>query len=133
MKRRATVVLHEGRLMAEVLRTEACQQCRACQFGQQERMFVELPAGAHRPGEEIELELPEKQFAVASILAYGLPVLLLFLGLGIGSLLGLQEIWQAACAFAGLAVGLGIIKLLDPKLRKMRPVSRPCNSEKFTR
>ena len=81
--------------------------------------------------------LPELPAALAEggikLLIYGLPVLLLFLGLGFGSLLGLREIWQAACAFAGLAVGLGIIKLLDPKLRKMRPVSRPCNSEKFTR
>ena len=40
MKREAKVVRENGRLMAEVLREEACQSCRACRFGQVERVLV---------------------------------------------------------------------------------------------
>ena len=41
MKREATVVEVNGRLMAEVVRTEACLQCHACQFGQTGRVLAE--------------------------------------------------------------------------------------------
>ena len=51
MKREATVVEVDGRLMAEVVRAEACQQCHACQFGQKERMLVELPEGDYHAGD----------------------------------------------------------------------------------
>lgn len=129
MKKQATVVEKNGRMMAEVIRTEACQQCRACQFGQKESVLVELPNGKYQPGDSVELTLAESRFALASILAYGLPVLLLFAGLVTASALGFKEVWQAACAFLGLGVGLGIIKLLEPKLRKFQPQAHPCDEK----
>ena len=56
MKREAKVVRENGRLMAEVLREEACQSCRACRFGQVERVLVELPPGGeYREGETIKI------------------------------------------------------------------------------
>lgn len=126
MKRQATVVLRNGRLMAEIVRTEACQQCRACQFGQREQMYVELPEGAFAPGDAVELELSEKRFALASLIAYALPVALLFAGLGVAAALGLSEGWQAGSAVAGLAIGLAVIRILEPKLRRFRPAARAC-------
>ena len=74
MKREAKVVRESGRLMAEVLREEACQSCRACRFGQVERVLVELPQeGEYREGETIELEVPDGTVSRGALLAYALP------------------------------------------------------------
>ncbi|NLD60125.1 MAG: SoxR reducing system RseC family protein [Clostridiales bacterium] len=129
MKRQATVVERQGKLMAEVVRTEACHQCRACEFGQTESVFVDLPAGNYRPGEQVELTLEEGRVTLASLIAYGLPVVLLFAGLVIASALGLREVWQAVSAFGGLAIGLIAIKILEPKLRRFQPQARPCDKK----
>ena len=74
MKREATVVEVDGRLMAEVVRTEACLQCHACQYGQKGRVLVELPEGDYRVGDTVELSLEDARFARASLVAYALPV-----------------------------------------------------------
>lgn len=129
MKREAKVVNVDGRLMAEVVRTEACQQCHACQFGQKERMLVELPEGDYAVGDTVELTLADARFARASLLAYALPVATLFAGLLIAAFAGLSEVWQALCALVGLGVGLAVIKLLEPRLRQMRPDVRPCDKK----
>ena len=129
MKREATVVERDGRLMAEVVRTEACQQCRACQFGQTASVLVELPEGDYRPGDTVELTLEDSRFARASLLAYGVPVALLFAGLLLAVFLGLSEVWQAVCALSGLALGLLLIKMLEPRPRRLRPSARPCEKK----
>ena len=125
MKREATVIEVDGRLMAEVVRTEACQQCRACQFGQTASVRVELPEGDFHPGDTVELTLEEGRFTRASLL----PVLLLFAGLLAAAFFGLTEVWQAVCALAGLGIGLLIIKILEPRLRQLRPGVRPCEKK----
>ena len=48
MVRDAIVVQENGKLMAEVVRTEACQTCRACAFGKKERVLVPVDAALHR-------------------------------------------------------------------------------------
>lgn len=129
MKREATVVEKDGRLMAEVVRSEACQQCRACQFGQTESVLVELPEGDFHPGDSVELTLEEGRFAQATLLAYALPVVFLFAGLLIAAFCAASEVWQAVCALAGLGVGLIVIKILEPRLRSMQPEARPCEKK----
>ena len=129
MKREATVVEVHGRLMAEVVRTEACLQCHACQYGQKGRVLVELPEGDYRVGDTVELSLEDARFARASLVAYALPVATLFLGLLIAAFAGLSEVWQALCALAGLGAGLAVIKILEPRLRRLRPDVRPCDKK----
>ena len=86
MKREAKVVRENGRLMAEVLREEACQSCRACRFGQVERVLVELPQGSeYREGETIELEVPDGTVSRGALLAYALPLAAMLAGLFLGA------------------------------------------------
>lgn len=129
MKRKAVVVERDGRLMAEVVRTEACQQCRACQFGQKDSVLLELPEGDYRVGDTVEITLNERSFTRATLLAYALPVATLLLALAAASLLGLSEGVQALCALGGLAAGLGVIKLLEPRLSALQPQARPCEKK----
>jgi len=129
LDRLATVVLVDGRLMAEIVRTEACQQCRACQFGQTERILLPLPKGKYRAGDTVSVSLPESKFTQASIIAYALPVLFMFAGLLIPNLLGFGEGVQAIGAICMLAAGLGLVKLLDRKIRHsdFEPQIRVCD------
>ena len=93
MKREAKVVRENGRLMAEVLREEACQSCRACRFGQVERVLVELPQGSeYREGETIELEVPDGTVSRGALLAYALPLAAMLAGLFLGARWGAEGV-----------------------------------------
>lgn len=118
MKQSATVVEHDGRLMAEVVRSEACQECHACKFGQQEKLYLELGGLDCREGDKVTLEIDEGNLSRASILAYGIPVATFFIGLFAGSLVSKRDLLQALFAFGGLAIGLLAVKLVDKKAKK---------------
>ena len=130
MIRQGTVVQTEdGRLMAEVVRSEACAKCGQCAHAQQEKMRYALPKGQYRPGDPVEIDVPDKGALPAALLGYGMPLALMLIGLVIGFALGLAEIWQALAALAGLAVGYALLKILEPRLRnnpRFRTTARPC-------
>ena len=124
MKREAKVVRESGRLMAEVLREEACQSCRACRFGQVERVLVELPQeGEYREGETIELEVPDGTVSRGALLAYALPLAAMLAGLVLGARWGAEGV-QALGALVGLALGLLVVRLFSRRMKAPAPV--PC-------
>lgn len=124
MTREAKVVREGGKLMAEVIRQEACQSCHACQFGQQERVLVELPEGkAFQEGETIVLELEDGLLSKAVLLAYVLPLALLLAGLFLGARLGGEGV-QALCALAGLGLGLLAVRWISRRGKVRQPT--PC-------
>ena len=124
MKQQAKIVMHKGKLMAEVVRSEACQQCRACNFGQQERVYIDIDGVKCAEGDTVYIEIHDGSVTKASFMAYGLPVAGLFLGLIIGSSVSGTDYIQALCALAGAAVGLAGVKLIDRHV-KNRPEYRP--------
>lgn len=129
MRQTARVVLENGKLMAEVMRPEACEACRACRYGQQERRLLPLPAGEYHEGQQVELELPDGRVGTASLLAYGIPLVMLLLGLWLGSLLG-GELYQALGALVMLALGCLILWRLEPRIRKsgmLKIEATPCH------
>lgn len=113
MRQTATVVQHDGKLMAEVIRSEACQTCHACKFGQQEKVYVDLGRLKCEPGDVVEIELDDKNFSMASVIAYGLPVLLFFAMLFISRSFTTNEYFQALWALGGLLAGLLCVKIID--------------------
>ncbi len=124
MKQTATVVYENGRLMAEVLRPEACASCRACDFGKKQRVLVDIvDQKSHQAGDQIVLEIQDGNVSKASLLAYGIPLVFLLIGLLIAYALGdkiLQdtELWQALIVFGGIAIGCLALKFLDPVIKK---------------
>ena len=118
MKQQATIVFEGGKPMAEVMRPEACQACHACKFGQQQRVLMELPAGNYTQGDPIELNLPDGNVGKASMLAYGIPLVLMLLGIWLGSLIGNTDLYMVAGALIMTALGVLILKLLEPRLRR---------------
>ena len=118
MKREATVVNVNGKLMAEIVRTEACGQCHACDFGRKQKLLYPLPAGQYREGDVVTLSVSDHALTRATLLAYGLPFLCLFAGLLVGSLAFRAEWAQALTAIAFLAGGCAYLAVTEKKRRK---------------
>ena len=129
MKRIAKVVEHEGRLMAEVERTEACQHCRACDLGTSKSVYMELPKGDYKPGDKVELELGDNRLAGASLIAYGIPMVLFLAGIAVGAVFFTSEVAQIILALFGLAIGLGLVMITESRRKasgKYAPKVRSC-------
>lgn len=126
MTREAKVIRENGKLMAEIIREEACASCRACRFGQEERLLMELPDDKdYCEGETIRLEMPDGDFSRGIILAYALPLVCMLAGLFAFSGFAGEGV-QAIGALAGLGVGLLIVRLVSNKRKNHLPV--PCKS-----
>ena len=122
--REATVVRINGKLMACAQRSEACAQCRACAHGQTEQVLLPLPEDAAvREGDQVQISLPDGSVGRASLLCYGIPLVMLLAGLGAGAglstYLGLAQ--DLYCAAGGLLLtlcGFLIVRLIDRHLQK---------------
>ncbi len=110
--------MHDGRLMAEVVRSEACQSCRACNFGQQERVYIEVGNTNCREGDDVTIEIHDGAVTKASAMAYGIPVVMLFAGLLAGGCVSDKDYIQAIFAVIGLGLGLLAVKVMDRRIRK---------------
>lgn len=132
MLTKAIVVSVDGRLMGKVVRSEACQACHACDFGQKEEVLVDLPQGAYREGEEVELSLADNDVTLAALIAYGLPLLMFIAGLLAGGplfdLLGWpRELGQGLCALLLTLAAYLAIRRMERRFRKSRRfVPRAC-------
>jgi len=120
MRQEAEVVaLREGGKEAVVrfARSEMCGSCHACFREGENEAEVELPNSLHAAvGERVYIELHERVVLRSSLLAYGLPLLGLILGLLLLSPLG-----EAAAAAGGLALcalAFFLLRSLEGRLKK---------------
>ena len=128
MTREATVVNTAQGLKAEVVRSEACAQCRACSFGQTERVLCELPRGDYKEGDTVLITISDHALTKATLLAYGVPLVFLLLGLLLGRLLFPSEALQALTA--GLCTVLGLIWLALGEKKRRRTKTFECTAHK---
>ncbi len=128
------VVLSTNGTEATVMfeRTEACKKCGACKLGQDGEMLLRVDnrLGA-KAGDRVSVALEERQLFAASLLAYGLPLVGLLGGLGLGSLLSrMMPALNPDAAMVGGALVLTaaafmVNRILEPKRRskhKYQPV-----------
>ena len=118
MKKEATVVSEGGKLYAEIVRSEACQQCRMCSFGKKERMLYKLPEGTYSVGDSVTIELEDRTLTKAVLLAYGMPFIALMAGLILGYLIFDSELMQVLSALLFLACGLVYLWKTEKKRRE---------------
>lgn len=120
----AKVVTVNGVQMAEWRRTEACGSCSAC--GKRSPRYLKLPDGTYHDGEEIVLSLPDHGALRASLMGYGIPLGAMMLGLIVGAVLGIPEGWQVILILIMLGVGYGVLKALEPRLRRSGAFEMRC-------
>lgn len=133
MKQQATATKINGKWKAKVVRSEACSSCRACQFGQKEELFIDLPGEDYQEGQTVELETDSGEFTKAAFWAYGLPLVGLFLGLFAGGALAPylpleQEVSQAGGAILGVALSCVAVRFLDARIRKSHRYQPRCSA-----
>ncbi len=129
MKREATVVLHKGKLCALIVRSEACGDCHACNFGKKEEMHYPLPQGDYKEGDKVMIEISDRALGRATLIAYGLPLVCMLLGLSLGAVLFKAEWAQALSALIALAFGWLIIRATEKKRGRNRIYA--CRTEKI--
>lgn len=118
MRQNAKIVMHDGRLMAEVVRSEACQNCRACNFGQQERVYIDIGALNCAEGESVYIDIKDGSVSRMSLVAYGIPTALFFAGLMLGAAVTGKDYMLALCALIGLCAGLLAVKIIERYMRR---------------
>ena len=129
MKREATFVLHKGKLCALIVRSEACGDCHACNFGKKEEMHYPLPQGDYKEGDKVMIEISDRALGRATLIAYGLPLVCMLLGLSLGAVLFKAEWAQALSALIALAFGWLIIRATEKKRGRNRIYA--CRTEKI--
>ncbi len=125
-KKSAVVTEINGkRAKVQVLRHAACKKCGGClsaYTNKSHEVWAENPLQAS-VGDYVTLALPENSLLKASLIAYGLPLLALIVGLLGGILLQLRE------AFS-LLLGLFLMGTTFMGIRKMD--GQISNSQKYT-
>ena len=98
MKQQATATKINGKWKAKVVRSEACSSCRACQFGQKEELFIDLPGEDYQEGQTVELETDSGEFS------------------------------QAGGAILGVALSCVVVRILDARIRKSHRYQPRCSA-----
>ena len=115
-------------MMVEFERSSMCEKCGACERAKAAmRMEVERVGNAAL-GDRVEVALPERTVVRASLLAYGLPLALLLLGLALGARLPRALDLPGNADLYALALGLllagGAFLLLRLTERRRRSSGR---------
>lgn len=98
-------------------RSKMCSHCGACLAIGATEMEMTLPntLGAALD-EHVSVQLEGKQVAGASLLAYGIPLLLLLLGIWLGS--RYSDLAAVLCGVGGCAVSFIVLKMIDRRLKR---------------
>lgn len=114
-------LLDKGMAEVSVERVTACSHCSGCGeciYGRE--ILVEAQNRIYaQPGERVVLESETRTILQVTLLIYMLPVAGLFLGYGIGALLGLDQEKCIIASALGLAAGAGLSTLLGKRFRKI--------------
>ncbi len=119
MKNIGTVIkVEDKKAMVRFKRTDACGHCNACFHLGSNEADIEidntLKAAA---GDQVVIELHGKSVFKASLIMYGVPIIGLIVGAGIGSTIG-----DLYAAVGGVLLAFGaffIIRAFEPKLSKL--------------
>ena len=97
-------------------RPEACARCGAC-AGQKHHTLVKIP-GEAPVGSQVDVEMPDQQVVKASILGYVLPLMMLLLGMVLGTLLFENEGMWAVLGLIFMGLSWLILRLAEKSMRK---------------
>ncbi len=111
--------VRNGMLQVTFCRPDACQSCGACEGGKKQTVI--WVKGQARVGDIAVVDMPDSTVIRASLIAYGMPLICLLLGLILGSvLMPGQELAAAAGAGIGLLLSLLLLKVTE-KYRAGKP------------
>jgi sigma-E factor negative regulatory protein RseC len=105
------------RAEVEVAARGECEHCTAhgiCNWtGTSLRKVLAVNKAGAAAGDVVELETVEGTGAKSNLLVFGIPVVLMVAGVLIGGLMLRKDMWSGILAGVGLALGFGIVKVID--------------------
>lgn len=103
----------------EFAQSSACAKCGACHQAASGKMITEAEnlIGA-RVGDLVEVEISQAALTYFPLIAFGTPILFLFLGLILGSLI--SEKIGIVLGIVFLVVGFGVVRLIDRYIGKQK-------------
>ena len=105
------------RAEVEVAAKGECEHCTAhgiCNWtGTSVRKVLAVNKAGANAGDQVEMEIVEGTGAKTNLLVFGIPVALMFAGVLIGGLVLRKDMWSGILAGVGLALGFGIVKIVD--------------------
>jgi len=111
------VSTNNDRAEVEVAAKGECEHCTAhgiCNWtGTSVRKVLTVNKVGAGVGDMVELETVEGSGAKTNLLVFGIPVALMFAGVLIGGLVLRKDMWSGILAGVGLALGFGIVKIVD--------------------
>ncbi|MBP5522417.1 MAG: SoxR reducing system RseC family protein [Bacteroidales bacterium] len=125
-------ITHKGRIVAidpdittiEIIAESACASCHAkglCGLGEEKVKQVQVRTSAwnpHNVGDEVEVVLKKSIGYKAVFIAYGLPLVVLFVALMLLGALGVGELWAGLGALGAVAVCYFVLFLFRNKISK---------------
>ncbi|MBR5042546.1 MAG: SoxR reducing system RseC family protein [Bacteroidales bacterium] len=125
-------ITHKGRIVAidpeittiEILAESACASCHAkglCGLGEEKVKQIQVRTSAWTPrkvGDEVEVVLRKAMGYKAVFIAYGLPLVVLFVALMLLNALGVGELWAGLGALGAVAVCYLVLFLFRNKISK---------------
>lgn len=115
--------IKNGMMQITFCRPDACEKCGACEGGKKQTII--WAEGNGKIGDIAMVDLPEKTIVRASLIAYGLPLVLLLTGLVAGmAVTPGKDTGGLAGAGIGVLLSLLIIKTTEP-FRAGRPGWKP--------
>ncbi len=118
MQETGKVVSVKGdRAEVEVAARGECEHCTAhgiCNWtGTSLRKVLAVNQAGARAGDVVALEVVEGTGVKSNLLVFGIPVVLMVAGVLIGGLVLRKDLWSGILAGVGLALGLGVVKIID--------------------
>lgn len=107
-----------GMATVKFVRSKACAHCNAClSFGDNEAIVdISNTVGAE-VGDTVSITLHSRSLVKASLLMYGIPLVLLLIGALLGSLI--SDLATAAFGIVLAAGGFLLIRALEPRFERM--------------
>jgi positive regulator of sigma E activity len=110
------------RAEVEVAAKGECEHCTAhgiCNWtGTSLRKVLAVNKVGAGTGDVVELETVEGSGAKTNLLVFGIPVVFMFAGVLIGGLVLRKDAWSGILAGVGLALGFGIVKIIDVSVNR---------------
>lgn len=120
------IAVSDGQAVLRFERGKMCKRCGAClAVGAREMEMTLNNTLGVAVGDRVSVQLSGAQVAGASLIAYGIPLLLLLAGILLGSLV--SDFAALAGGIGGCVVSALLLRLLDRRLRRrktLQPVMR---------
>jgi len=112
-------ILEDGKAVVRFERTKACKNCKMCANAGENHALTEVENTLKaKVGDHVEISLHSKSLIHATLIAYGIPLVLLLVGVIVGSM------WSDAVgAIAGIVLALVsfvIPRLLEPRFSRVK-------------